>query len=58
MISPFKLPVRAWGRVLELVGLGGWRLAYTRGDLWWCVGLAWASGLLVGVALVAVLTRW
>ena len=52
------MPVRVWGRVLELVGLGGWRLAYTRGDLWWCVGLAWASGLLVGVALVAVLTRW
>ena len=57
MLNPFKVPVKMWVRVLELVGLGGWRLKYTAGDLWWCVGLAWASGLLVGVALVAVLTR-
>ena len=57
MLNPFKVPVRGWGRVLELVGLGGWRLKYTAGDLWWCVGLAWASGFLVGAALVAVLTR-
>ena len=52
-----KVGWRMWDKTLAMVGLGGFRPVYTRGDLWWCVGLAWASGFLVGVALVAVIAR-
>ena len=50
--------VKAWGNVLAVVGLGGWKLKYTAGDLWWCVGLAWGSGFLVAVALVMAVLRY
>ena len=62
MISLFKTrklgQMGIWDRVLSAVGLGGLRPIYTKGDLWWCTGLAYASGFLIGVALVAGLTRY
>ena len=45
-------------KALSLVGLGGTRARYTTGDFWWCVGMAWVSGFLMGVAVVAVVTRY
>ena len=49
---------RVWDKVLALVGLGGFRPVYTRGDFWWCVGMSWASGFLVGFVLVMCLARF
>ena len=45
-------------RIMSLVGLGGTRRSHTSGDFWWCVGMAWVSGFLMGVAVVAVVLRY
>ena len=44
--------------VKSLVGLGGRRERWTNGEAHWLAVVAWVSGFLMGVAVVAVVQRY
>jgi hypothetical protein len=44
--------------VKSLVGLGGRRERWTNGEAYWLSAVAWMSGFLMGVAVVAVVQRY
>ena len=54
IVNVFRMPksLKAW------VGLGGRRERWTNGEAHWLAGLAWVSGFLMGVAVVAVVQRY
>ena len=57
-MSVTKIGSRTRGKIRSMVGLGGIREQWTNGEAHWLAGVAWVSGFLMGVAVVAVVQKY